>query len=129
MRLTAAFFANRAEVVHGMLNVEGGFWKSTSVAPNSASFRCYTVVICEMNADDVGQRFSMLIDGEGPSGHRWTPAHSTNFTVDSPSLFMCMPLMVLPIEPGGGLHHYTFRLDGQHERVDVSLAVRLAATA
>jgi hypothetical protein len=125
MRLTAAFFANRADVVDGMLNLDGGFWNSTTLDPSAAGFRCYTVVVCDADNDDVGQRFSLIIDGQGPSGHRWTPAHSTSFTLDSPIKFMCMPLMVLPVEPGGGPHLYTFRLDGQHERVDVPLTVRV----
>lgn len=127
MRLTAAFFANRAEIVNDMLNVEGGFCKSTTVAPDSTSFRCYTVVTCDVDADDVGQRFSLQIDGEGLTGHRWTAAHSSNFTFAAQTMVMCMPLMVLPIEPGGGLHRYTFRLDGQHERVDLPLAVLVAS--
>lgn len=123
MRLTAAFFANRAEVVDGMLDMEGGFWRSTSVDPTATSFRCFTVVVAEVDPDDVGQRFTLIIDGAGPSGHRWAPAHSSTFTLESPIVFMCMPLMVLPIEPGGGEHFYTFRVDGQHERVDVALNV------
>ena len=38
MRLAGAFFANTAEVVDDMLNVEGGFWASTTVPPGTASF-------------------------------------------------------------------------------------------
>jgi hypothetical protein len=125
MRLTAAFFANHAEVVDGMLNMEGGFWNSTTIDPNATGFRCYTIVVCEVDPDDVGQRFTLVIDGIGPSGHRWTPAHSSTFTLQSPIVFMCMPRMVLPVEPGGGRHVFTFRLDGQHERVDVPLTVHL----
>jgi hypothetical protein len=127
MRLTAAFFANRAEVVNGLLNVDGGFWNSTTVAPDAVEFQSYTVVLCDVDPDDVGQPFSLIVDGQGPSGHRWTPAHSTNFTLDSTILFLYMPMMVLPVEPGGGLHQYTFRLDGQHERVDVPLTVHVAS--
>jgi|GEM_PF-6466130 len=126
MRLTAAFFANRAEVVDGMLNVTGGFWRSTTVEPGATQFYCYTVVVVEAEPEDVGKRFTIVIDGCGPSGVRWTPAHSSTFTIDMPILFMCMPMMVLPIEPAGGQHTYTFRLDGQHERVDVPLLVRVA---
>ena len=48
------------------------------------------------------------------------------FSVDAPSMFMCFPSMVLPIDPGGGRHVYSFRIGGQHERVDVPLAVRVS---
>ncbi len=126
MRLTAAFFANHAEVVDDMLNVEGGFWKSTTVEPNASGFLCNIVVVCEVEASDVGQQFTLQIDGHGPSGHQWSPAHSSTFTLERPIHFICMPMMTMPIAPGGGLHAYTFRLDGQHERVDVLLAVRVA---
>jgi hypothetical protein len=126
MRLTTAFFANRAEIVNDMLTLEGGFWKSTTVRRNSTSFFSYVVVVVEVDRDDVGQQFTMQIDGQGPSGHRWTPAHVSTFTISGPVQFMCMPMLVLPIEPAGGMHVYTFRIDGQHERVDVPLAVRVA---
>jgi hypothetical protein len=125
MRLTAAFFANHGEIVDGMLNVEGAFWKTTTVPPGSAGFQCCSVVLCEMNSDDLGEQYSLHIDAEGPSGHRLAPAHSTDFTVEGQSLFMCFPSLVLPIDPGGGRHLYTFRIAGQHERVDVPLAVRV----
>jgi hypothetical protein len=125
MRLTAAFFANHAEVMNDMLNVEGAFWKTTTVQPGSTGFRCSTVVLCEINSDDLGQPYSLHIDAEGPSGQRLAPAHTTDFTVEGQSLFMCFPSIVLPIDPGGGRHLYTFRIAGQHERVDVPIAVRL----
>jgi hypothetical protein len=125
MRLTAAFLANRAEVVDGMLNVQGGFWASTTVAPGSGGFKCQIVVLCEMDANDLGKQFSLLIDAQGPSGH-WARAQSSDFTINSPMMFLCSPPTVLPIEPDGGPHIYTLRLDGQHERVDVPLDVRLA---
>jgi hypothetical protein len=128
MRLTTVFFANRAEVIDDMLTVEGGFWRSTTVAPNSVAFLSNLVVLCEVDRDDVGRQFTMEIDGQGPSGHQWTPAHTSSFTVAGPAQFMCMPRMILPIEPGGGLHTYTFRIDGQHERVDVPIAIRVAQT-
>lgn len=126
MRLTAAFFANRAEVVNDMLNVDGGFWRTTTVVPRAVAFECCAVVLCEVDKDDIGRPFALRIDAEGPTGRRWVPAQSSNFTVNGPMMFMCFPSMVLPIEPGGGRHLYTFRLDGQHERIDVPLAVRLA---
>lgn len=124
MRLTAAFFVNRAELVDGMLNLSGGFWTSTAVAPGSGGFQCQLVVLCEMEADDVGTEFSLKIDAQGPSGQRWTPAQSSDFTVEGPMLFLCMSTF-LPVEPAGGLHVYTLRLDGQHERVDLPLNVRM----
>ena len=101
MRLTAAFFANKAEVINDMLNVEGGFWNSTTVDSGAAGFHCYIVVVCEVDARDVGQQFSLYIDGEGPSGHRWSPAHSSDFTLESPILFMCLPLIILPMFGSG----------------------------
>lgn len=125
MRLTAAFFANRVEVVDGMLNLEGGFWASTTVAPNVTAFQCDVVVLCDMDANDVGESFSMVIDAEGPNEQR-LPSHTSSFTVEAPMKFMCMPSLVLPIVAGGGYHVYRFRLEGEHARIDVPLAVRLA---
>ncbi len=125
MRLTAAFFANRVEVVDGMLNLEGGFWASTTVAPNATAFQCDVVVLCDMDANDVGESFSMVIDAEGPNEQR-LPSHTSSFTVEAPMKFMCMPSLVLPIVAGGGYHVYRSRLEGEHARIDVPLAVRLA---
>jgi hypothetical protein len=124
MRLTAAFFANRADVVDGMLNVAGGFWSSTSIAPGASGFRCHVVVLCEVDTDDVGRQYTLHIDAEGPSGQRWAPVQSSNFVIEGPMLFMCSPT-VLPVELRGGRHVYSFRLDGQHERVDVPIDVGL----
>ncbi|SEH83467.1 hypothetical protein SAMN04489835_4691 [Mycolicibacterium rutilum] len=124
MRLTAAFFANHAEVVDNMLNVEGAFWASTTVAPNATAFRCDAVVLCDTEPDDVGDEFTLVVDSEGPSG-RLAPFSQT-FSVTGESLFICMPATVLPVEAGGGYHRYRFRLDGQHEFVEVRLAVRLS---
>ena len=123
MRLTAAFFANRAEVVNGMLNVQSAFWASTTVAPNANGFSTDAVVLCDADAEDIGRQFTLTVDAEGPTGRR-LPAFAQDFTLDAQSLFVCVPGLVLPIEPGGGFHTYRFRLDGQHERVDVRLAVR-----
>ena len=125
MRLTAAFFANRAEVVDGMLNLNSAFWASTTVPAYATFFRCDVVVLCEVEPEDVGQQFTMIIDAEGPTARR-LPAFTSPFTLESRSLFMCMRSLALPIEPGGGFHTYRFRLDGQHERIDVRLAVRPA---
>ena len=125
MRLTAAFFVNRAAVENGMLNLSGGFWSSTSIVPGSGGFNSQIVVVCEMAATDLGKRFSLHIDAQGPSGRRWTPAQSSDFTVERPMMFLCTSSF-LPVEPEGGPHLYTLRLDGQHERVDLPLDVRLA---
>ena len=127
MRLTAAFFANRVEVADGMLNLTGGFWASTTVAPTATAFQTDDVVLCDVDAADIGQTYSLVIDAEGPNAHH-LPSHTSNFTVEAPMKFMCMPSLVLPIDPGGGHHVYRFRIDGQHERVDVPLAVKLART-
>ncbi|MGV0792403.1 hypothetical protein [Mycolicibacterium sp. XJ1819] len=123
MRLTAAFLANHAEIVNGMLNVDGGFWKSTRVPPDATSFGCDVVVLCEVEPEEVGSRFLLHINAEGPSGRHWRPAYSSDFTLNSPVKFLLLPQTRLPIEPGGGPHLYAFRLDGQHERVDVPLTV------
>lgn len=126
MRLTAAFFANRADVVNGMLSVDGGFWASTTVAPGSTGFTCFTVVLCDVDTDDLGRRHSLVIDATGPTGKRWRAVHTSDFVIESPVLFMRLPQMLLPVEPQGGRHAYTFRLDGQHERVDLDIDVRVA---
>ena len=82
MRLAAAFFANRADVVDDMPNVEGG-----------------------------------------PTGQRWAPAWSTKFQLPSAMKFMVPTQIALPIEPNGGRHVYSFRLEGSHERLEIPLDV------
>jgi hypothetical protein len=124
MRLTSAFFANNADVVDGMLNVTGAFWSSTAVTPGAGGFKCYVVVACELDPNDVGREYTLHVDAQGPTGQRWAPVQSSSFTVNGPMLFMCSQ-MGLPVEFSGGRHVYTFRLDGQHERVDVPIDVRL----
>jgi len=126
MQLHGAFFANRATVVNEMLNVEGGVWASTTVPVGSVGFNCICVILCEAGPYDVGRQFSLCVDAAGPTGGRWKPAWSTDFTVSSPMAFMLTPPIALPIEPDGGHHVYTFRLGGQHARVDVALDVLLA---
>jgi hypothetical protein len=125
MRLTEVFFANHAEVVDDMLNVRGACWASTTVAPGADGFQCYCVVLCDAVVDDAGKQLSLRIDAAGPT-RRWTAARSIDFTVPGPVKFMITPPTVLPIEPGGGLHLYTFRLDSQHGRIDVPLEVHVA---
>lgn len=127
MRVTSAFFANHVDVVDQMLNVEGGFWKTTTVAANSAGFRCHAVLLVDTGADDVGQQFSLHIDAVGPHGTLQSPAFSQEFTLDGPTTFMCLTDLVLPIDAGGGRHTYTFRLGDQHDGVDVPLAVRVTS--
>ena len=126
MRLSSAFFANRVDVVDQMLDVEGGFWKTTTVSANAAGFQCSAVVLVDVSTDDIGQEFSLHIDAEGPGGQRRAPVFTKDFTLDAPSMFLCLTSLVLPIEPGGGRHIYSFYLGGHHDRVDVPLAVRVA---
>jgi hypothetical protein len=63
------------------------------------------------------------IDAAGPTGQRWASAWSTNFQLPSAMKFMVLPQITLPIEPNGGRHVYSFRLDGSHERFDILLDV------
>ncbi|WP_006241824.1 hypothetical protein [Mycolicibacterium tusciae] len=126
MRLNSVFFANHVDVVDQMLNVEGGFWKTTTVAANSTGFQCCAVVLVDTDADDVGQQFALHIDAEGPRGTLQAPAFSQEFTLDGPMTFMCLTSLVLPIDAGGGRHTYTFRLGDEQHRVNVPLAVRVA---
>jgi hypothetical protein len=123
MRLTGAFFANRAEIVDEMLNVEGGFWASTTVPAGSVGFKCRCVVLCDADPDDMGQHFTLCIDAVGPTGRQWTPAWSTRFTVPGPMTFMLTPPIALPLEPEGGRHTYSFRFPGQDAQVDLDLDV------
>src|SRR4029079_16007436 len=62
MRLAGAFFANHAEVVADMLNVEGGVWATTTVAPHSTLFRSSCVVLCDTRRRDVGIHYALHID-------------------------------------------------------------------
>ena len=123
MRLAGAFFANKADVVDDMLNVEGGFWSSTTVPAGASSFQCHCVVLCDTRRRDVGTQYSLHIDAAGPTGQRWAPAWSRSFQLPSAMKFMVLTDMTLPIEPSGGRHVYSFRLEGSHERFDVALDV------
>ena len=123
MRLAGAFFANRADVVDDMLNVEGGFWATTSVPAHSELFQCCCVVLCDTRRRDVGTPYTLHIDAAGPTGQRWAPAWSTNFQLPSAMKFMVLTQLALPIEPDGGRHVYSFRLEGSHERFDIPLDV------
>jgi hypothetical protein len=123
MRLAGAFFANRAEVVDDMLNVEGGFWATTAVPARAAAFQCSCVVLCDTRRRDVGTQYTMHIDAAGPTGQRWAPAWSTNFQLPSALKFMVLTQIALPVEPNGGRHVYSFRLEGSHERFDIPLDV------
>ena len=65
MRLAGAFFANRAEIVDDMLNVEGGFWASTTVPAQSAGFQCSCVALCDTRRRDIGTDHRLHIDAAG----------------------------------------------------------------
>jgi hypothetical protein len=123
MRLAGAFFANRAEVVNEMLNVEGGFWTSTTVPVNTTSIRSNCVVLCDTRRRDVGTQYALHIDATGPTGTRWASAFSTTFQLPSAMKFMVLTQIALPVEPAGGRHVYSFRVEGTHERFDVPLDV------
>ena len=123
MRLAGAFFANTAEVVDDMLNVEGGFWASTTVPSGATQFQCCCVVLCDTRRRDVGFHYTVHIDAAGPTGQRWAPAWSTKFQLPSAMKFMVLTQIALPIEPGGGRHVYSFRIEGTHERFDIPLDI------
>lgn len=123
MQLAGAFFANRAEVVDDMLNVEGGFWASTTIPAHSAGFLCSCVVLCDTRRCDVGTQYTLHIDAAGPTGQHWAPAWSKAFQLPSAMKFMILAQITLPIEPTGGRHVYSFRLEGSHERFDIPLDV------
>jgi hypothetical protein len=125
MRLAGAFFANKAEVVDDMLNVEGGFWASTTVPAGATSFQSSCVVLCDTRRRDIGSHYTLHIDASGPTGQRWAPAWSTRFQLPSAMMFMVLTQIALPMEHGGGRHVYSFRLDGAHERFDIPLDVRI----
>ena len=80
MRLTGAFLTNKAEIVDGTLNVEGGFWTSTTVAKGSVGIRGNCVILCDTQPDYVGQQFGLRIDAAGPTGRVWTPAYARTLT-------------------------------------------------
>jgi hypothetical protein len=123
MRLAGAFFANTADVVDDMLNVEGGFWASTTVLAGATSFQSSCVVLCETRRRDIGNHYTLHVDALGPTGQRWAPAWSTSFQLPSAMKFMVLTQLALPMEPGGGRHVYSFRLDGTHERFDIPLDI------
>jgi hypothetical protein len=123
MRLAGAFFANNADVVDDMLNVEGGVWASTTVAASAAGFQCCCVVLYDSRRRDVGTEYTLHIDAAGPTGQRWAPAWSTTFQLPSAMKFMVLTQLALPIEASGGRHVYSFRLEGTNERFDIPLDV------
>jgi hypothetical protein len=73
MRLAGALFANKADVVDDMLNVEGGFWSSTTVEAGSTGFQCNCVVLCDTRRRDIGTQYTLHVDAVGPTGQRWVP--------------------------------------------------------
>jgi hypothetical protein len=98
MRLAGAFFANHAEVVDDMLNVEGVFSATTAVPARAAGFQCNCVVLCDTRRRDVGTECTLHIDAAGPTGQRWAPAWSTQFQLPSAMKFMVLAQIALPIE-------------------------------
>ena len=56
-------------------------------------------------------------------GSGWAPAWSTQFQLPSAMKFMVLTQIALPVEPRGGRHVYSFRLDGAHERFDIPLDI------
>jgi hypothetical protein len=123
VRLAGAFFANKADVVDDMLNVEGAFWASTTVPARTNSFQCHCVVLCDTRWSDVGTHYTLHIDAAGPTGQRWAPAWTTKFQLPSAMKFIVLRRVALPFEPTGGPHVYSFRQEGSHERFDVPLDV------
>jgi hypothetical protein len=97
MRLAGAFFANRAEVVDDMLNVEGGFWATTAVPARAAGFQCSCVVLCDTRRREVGTEYTLHIDAAGPTGQRWAPAWSTQFQLPGAMKFMVLTQIALPM--------------------------------
>jgi hypothetical protein len=49
----------------------------------------------------------------------WAPAWSTKFQLTSAMKFMVLTHIASPIEPNGGRHVYSFRLEESHERFDM----------
>jgi hypothetical protein len=99
MRPAGAFFANRAEIVDYMLNVDGDFWASTSVPAGAAGFQCCCVVLCGTRRRDVGTQYTLHIDAASPTGQRWAPAWSTKFQLPSAMKLMVLTQMASTIEP------------------------------
>jgi hypothetical protein len=126
MHLTGAFFANAASEANGMLEVSGGCWSSTTVQPGSIGFRTQLVLLADVEEDSVGQEYVVCVDANGPTGSRWTPALSTSFVVTELLVFMITPQIVLPIEPAGGRHVYSVRVQGQHNQIALPLQVNVA---
>jgi hypothetical protein len=81
----------------------------------SELFQCCGVVLCDTRRRDVGTPYTLHIDAAGPTGRRWAPAGSTKFQIPSAMKFMVLTQIALPIEPNGGRHVYSFRLEGSHE--------------
>ena len=75
-------------------------------------------MLCDTRRRDVGTQYSLHIDAAGPTGQRWAPAWSTKFQLPSAMKFMVLTQITLPVEPKGGQHVYSFRLEGSHERFD-----------
>jgi hypothetical protein len=109
-----------------MLEVSGGCWSSTTVQSGSTGFRTQLVLLADVGDDSIGQEFVVCVDANGPTGSRWTPAMSTSLVVSEPMVFMITPQIVLPIEPAGGRHVYSVRIQGQHNQIVLPLQVNVA---
>jgi hypothetical protein len=101
--------------VDDVLNVEGGFWATTSAAARSELCQCCCVVLCDTRRRDVGTPYTLHIDAAV------LPAALGASLVDevpAPQAmkFMVLTQIALPIEPNGGRHVYSFRLEGSHVR-------------
>lgn len=110
----------------GMLYVMGGGWTNTTVPQGSTGFPCQCVVMCDTGGDDVGQTVTLLIDAAGPTGQTWEPAAQARFTIPNLTMFVITPPALLPIEPGGGRHVYTFHLEGREDQIALPLQVHLS---
>ena len=110
-----------------MLNVTGGCWTSTTVVDGSTTFKTRCVIFCEANRHDRGKKFGLHIDAAGPGGQQWTPAQSSYFTLPSRIAFIVTPVFALPIEPNGGLHTYTVRLEDHPEQIVLPLHIHVVA--
>jgi hypothetical protein len=93
----------------------------------STAFATRCVIFCEVSRRDRDKQFGVHIDAAGPGGQQWTPARSSYFSMPSRIAFMVTPTIALPIEPSGGLHVYTVRLEDHEERIVLPLHIQVVA--
>ncbi|MFF2027483.1 hypothetical protein ACFVW2_37670, partial [Streptomyces sp. NPDC058171] len=82
---------------------------------------CYLVVLSEAGADDYGSTLTLVVEAMAPSG-RTTTALRGQVHVEGPVYFMIVPFTI-PVEPGGGRHVYSVRIEGREETVAFALDV------